>query len=201
MRWVLLILILFVVLGLVAVIWAQGALVSTRPSIRLTPQSVLEPQKSSKDPEKDLRRYALEHKGSIERGRELFENLNCSSCHGTVGKGGRHAPRLVELARRYSRAEIINAILEPSKTIAQEYQQVDVITTDGRTIHGRLQNHESDDPLEIIDQKGKRRRFSRSEVENLAISNVSAMPEGLVADLSPEDFADLLAYVTSLARQ
>ena len=201
MRWILLLLILFVVLGLVAVIWAQGALVSSRPSIPITPRSVLEPQKSSKDSEHDLHRYALKHDGSVERGREWFESLTCASCHGIAGKGGRHAPRLVGLAGRYSRAEIIDAILEPSKTIAQGYQQVDATTTDGRTIHGRLQSRENDDPLEIIDQKGRRRRFSRCEVENLSISNISAMPEGLVADLSPEDFADLLAYIASLTRQ
>ena len=51
--------------------------------------------------------------------------------------------------------------------------------------------------LTLVAQDGKEHVLLRADVETLASTGLSAMPEGLEKDLKPQDVADLLAYVRS----
>jgi putative heme-binding domain-containing protein len=50
----------------------------------------------------------------------------------------------------------------------------------------------------VREANGVPRELKRDEIDERVQQNVSAMPEGLVADLTPSQLADLLAYLASL---
>jgi putative heme-binding domain-containing protein len=50
----------------------------------------------------------------------------------------------------------------------------------------------------LREASGVLRELKRSEVENRVQQPLSAMPEGLAANLTPEQLADLIAYLQSL---
>jgi putative heme-binding domain-containing protein len=145
-----------------------------------------------------LRDYAEQHDGSLDRGRHLYSELSCAACHGATGQGGKRGPRLIGFSSRYDRAEIIRSVLDPSQRIAAGFQRLTLTTTDGRTISGRLQNRLTDDPVEILTSTGKRVQVRKAQIETAVLSKVSDMPEGLVDELSREDFAALITYLVQL---
>src|SRR5205823_9803458 len=70
-----------------------------------------------------------------------------------------------------------------------------VLTTDGRTLQGLLAA-ENESSITLKSQEAKLTTLARSEIEQLASSGRSLMPEGLGRDLTPQDFADICAVVT-----
>ena len=50
-------------------------------------------------------------------------------------------------------------------------------------------------------QEGKEDVLLRSEIEEMAASGQSLMPEGLEKDLTPRDLADLIAFTSDLAAE
>src|SRR5262249_6280138 len=58
-------------------------------------------------------------KGNADRGRELFfksAGPQCVNCHRIAGTGSTLGPDLTRIAQKYTRAQILESILEPSKT-------------------------------------------------------------------------------------
>ena len=87
-----------------------------------------------------LRRFALEHRGDPQRGREIFfdsRGVGCARCHRAAGRGtATIGPDLTGLASKYDRAEVIRSVLEPSNRIATGYQPVVVATREGKVETG-----------------------------------------------------------------
>ena len=77
---------------------------------------------------------------SAERGREVFrsEVARCSACHTHTGLGLDIGPDLTAIRSKYGRAEILDAILNPSAAIAFGYDTYLVQTTDDEYISGFL---------------------------------------------------------------
>jgi putative heme-binding domain-containing protein len=148
------------------------------------------------------RAFALSHpNGSVEEGRKLFFDRGgpgCISCHRVDGSGGQRAPDLGDIGARQDLRELIESVLEPSKRIAPGYQRVTVVTADGRTVNGMLKV-DSAHFVEVRTATGMV-RIEREEIESVRLDPVSDMPEGLVDELTPVQFADLIAYLASLRR-
>ncbi|MBW3542469.1 MAG: PQQ-dependent sugar dehydrogenase [Planctomycetes bacterium] len=138
--------------------------------------------------------------GNAARGRELFDkaaDVSCRNCH-RIGEVGREVgPDLTSLARKQSPAELLEGILDPSKRIAPEFVTYLVETKRGR-VHSGLLVKRGDDGVVIKDAEGKLLELSAGEVELLVPQKKSLMPELLLRDLTTEQVADLLAYLTSL---
>jgi putative heme-binding domain-containing protein len=148
-----------------------------------------------------LRSFALEHDGDAERGAAIFfaaDGVGCVKCHAAGGKGTSDiGPDLTGLASKYDRAEVIRSVLEPSQRIATGYQPVLVATDDGRVFAG-LVREESADALVLADSEANLVRLAKAEIEERRVGQTSIMPGGLAEALSPEEFADLVAYLRSL---
>src|SRR5262249_30924307 len=72
-------------------------------------------------------------KGSTERGRALFfksSGLQCINCHRVAGTGSTLGPDLSQIGKKYTRAQILESILEPSKSIDPKYVTYLLETTD-----------------------------------------------------------------------
>jgi putative heme-binding domain-containing protein len=133
--------------------------------------------------------------GNVKAGQELYEKV-CASCHriGEIGKDV--GPDLTTLASRFRRADVIDSIVNPSKTISDQYEMILIETENGDIYSGmvvletatRLQLRTRDapeKPLTIPVASIKERRKATS----------SMMPEGLLDAFTEQQVEDLLAFV------
>ena len=138
--------------------------------------------------------------GDADRGRTLFAEsaaLQCRSCHAVGGRGGAVGPALDRVGARLDRRQILESLLEPSKTIAPEYRTWVAVTDDGRSVTGLLVRR-TDDEVSIVDAAGKRTDLPAATIDELDPLPTSLMPEHLLRDLTAAQAADLLAYLESL---
>jgi putative membrane-bound dehydrogenase-like protein len=144
--------------------------------------------------------FVRKNTGDAARGRTLFHDptgLGCVRCHRVQGQGGDIGPDLSTAGAQFSRVQLAEAVLYPSKSIREGYTQIQVTTRDGRFIAG-LVRAESPDALTLRDATGKDHTLRKTEIEERHTSGVSLMPEGLQTGLPLESFADLVSFLESL---
>jgi putative heme-binding domain-containing protein len=143
---------------------------------------------------------ALARAGDPERGRKLFfdaERLQCSKCHRVGDQGERIGPELTGLGDRFSRIHIVESILEPSRTVATGYQTVTFVLRDGRVLTG-IKIGETEEMLTLADNKAKKHLLMKADIEEQTTQPQSTMPDGLVKQLTVDQFVDLVGYLASL---
>lgn len=133
--------------------------------------------------------------GDVERGKEIFTKANCVKCHqfGTQGQG--IGPDLTSVRRRFQQREIVESILLPSKVISDQYRSVTVVTSGGLVHTGMPVRQPGSDKLVLLLPDATRLEIAADEIEETLPAAVSAMPEGLLKDLSLEEIADLFALL------
>jgi putative heme-binding domain-containing protein len=132
--------------------------------------------------------------GSWTRGRHLFfgDEALCSRCHQLGGQGEKLGPDLGNLIHR-DYASVLRDIRQPSVTIHPDYITYSVALTDGRVLSGVVRTE--GDHLIVGEGSGKETAVRKSEVESVAPSPVSTMPEGLDRLLGTEKVRDLLTFL------
>ena len=138
--------------------------------------------------------------GDTTRGRQLFaesQAVQCRSCHAVAGTGGAVGPALDRVGTRLDRRQLLESLLEPSKTVAPEYRTWLAVTEDGRSVTGLLVAQDQK-TISIVDATGKRTDLATATIDELAAVPTSLMPEQLLRDLTAQQGADLLAYLESL---
>lgn len=132
------------------------------------------------------------------RGMQIFrsEKTACAGCHRIGYVGGELGPNLSHIAASRSRADLLEAILFPSARQEQSYRTVSILTTGGNVISG-LVTYEDNQVIELTTGLEQKTRVDRQAVERMQPSDVSLMPVGLADHLTPQDLADLLAFLQS----
>ena len=140
---------------------------------------------------------ALKAKGNVARGKTLFTSQACVSCHTTADGQTPKGPHLVDIGKRYKKAELIESILKPSAKIAQGFDTYVFVLKNGKAMTGFVTS-ESAGEVELRQINGISSTIKKSEVGVRRKSPGSVMPVGLVNSLTPEQLADLIAYLQSL---
>ncbi len=144
-------------------------------------------------------RRALQAKGDAERGRALFTTQSCRACHTDADGQTPKGPHLVDIGKRYSPVELVESILKPSAKLAQGYEAYGFAMADGRVVSGFVVS-EGGSVVQVRESSGALRELKRPEIEERRRQESSAMPEGIVGTLTPEQLADLVAYLQSLTK-
>ena len=142
-------------------------------------------------------RRALQTKGNADRGLALFTSQSCRACHTVADGQTPKGPHLVDIGKRYSPAELVESILKPGAKIAQGYEAYTFAMADGRVFSGFIVS-EGAAIVQIRESSGVLRELKRADIEERRRQESSAMPEGIAANLTPEQLADLVAYLQSL---
>lgn len=138
--------------------------------------------------------------GDVDRGWRIFAEstaAQCKNCHTVDGKGGRLGPDLAQIGRKYERAALLETILEPSKAIAPEFVPY-VLETDGGQLYAGFLAENSEKQTVLRDAENRLVRVPKEQVTTLAPQTKSLMPELVLRDVTPQDAADLLAFLTTL---
>jgi putative heme-binding domain-containing protein len=131
-----------------------------------------------------------------ETGARLFKELGCLQCHRYADAGGGAGPDLSGIAKKRSPRELLESILEPSKQIAPEFAAMILVTTEGRTLEGRISEEDQHKlVLHTADALAEPLVLSKHEIEDRHLSTTSTMPDGLLDRLQKTEILDLLAYL------
>lgn len=136
---------------------------------------------------------ALRREGSTTKGRQVFSK-NCAACHQIGGAlGTPYGPDLGTIRNRRPES-ILGDILNPAFSIADGYDLWNIEMKSGETVQGLIAT-ESPTALTLRGYGGEETVIPRQNIKSLKSLNVSVMPAGLESQISPEDMADLLAFL------
>ncbi|XZE43032.1 DUF7133 domain-containing protein [Pirellulaceae bacterium SH467] len=135
-------------------------------------------------------------KGEAHRGQDVYRSSKaaCSACHRIGYVGGNIGPELTRIGRSRTQRDLMESILFPSHRIAQGFASANILTSDEEVISG-LVAYEDDRRIELIVSADKRVSIDKSAIEKRSASAVSLMPAGIDKLLSPQELADLLAFL------
>ena len=180
-----------------------------RPTLELaSPQPAWKPVKKrtfSKEWKLDDLTSALDGVGSgrdFKSGKAAFNDAQCIVCHRFGNSGGLVGPELTGAASKYSRQSILESIIEPSKVISDQYQSTTIFKKDGDDVSGRLLEETKDHVVMLPNMLKPQETVTipLSEIASRRVSKLSAMPAGLVNQLTQEEILDLLAYIESMGK-
>jgi putative heme-binding domain-containing protein len=138
-------------------------------------------------------------KRDFDRGRRLFGEAQCFSCHRFDNEGGAQAPDLTIISGRYSVRDLLEKVLDPNKAISDQYAATIFRLTDGRVVTGRIVNYFGDDMsvmTNMLDPNGLV-NVSAKNVESKEKSKVSMMATGLLDTFKEDEILDLVSYLLS----
>jgi putative heme-binding domain-containing protein len=138
--------------------------------------------------------------GDAARGRKIYERLQCNTCHAggqTPGQEGRlFGPDLTGVTSRLTRSELADAMIYPSKQVADRFKPMAVTLQDGRELTGFVTDRAADhvtfaDATTVY-------RLAPKEIVKMSAQEKSLMPEGLLRTLSDQEIAHLLKFLSVL---
>ena len=137
-------------------------------------------------------------KGDARRGEQLFTQQGCIACHTTKAEEKQKGPYLGTIAATYKRRELAEAIIEPSKTIAQGFATHVFTLKDGEE-HTGFVVREAANSVTFRNLAAQEFTLTKNSIAKREVKEgVSLMPPGLAANLSVEDLASLLRYLEEL---
>jgi putative membrane-bound dehydrogenase-like protein len=134
--------------------------------------------------------------GDIRRGQLVFNNPKaaCVSCHAIGYLGGKLGPDLTRIGQIRSERDLLEAIVFPSASFARSYEPVVVTTRSGR-VHSGLLRSDPPDGVVLATSANEEVRIPRQDIQDMQPGTVSIMPSGFDELLTPQELADLLAFL------
>ncbi|MBL8752750.1 MAG: c-type cytochrome, partial [Planctomycetes bacterium] len=134
-------------------------------------------------------------------GRNLFHAASCASCHYFAGEGGNHGPDLTSLGNKFTARDVLEAILEPSKVVSDQFTGQVLTKKDGSTLFGfATKGHHGDvEVWEVMPAAADAQvvRVPVGDVRKVDKSPLSPMPTDLCDRLSRDELRDLVAFLLS----
>ncbi|MCH2060786.1 MAG: HEAT repeat domain-containing protein [Verrucomicrobiales bacterium] len=146
---------------------------------------------------------AVKESGNPQAGEKIFRRreLACFSCHAIGPVGSKIGPNLVAVGGAAQTDYIIEAILQPNKSIAQHYEN-QLITLVNGTLHMGAIAYKGEKEIIIRDSArgGQEVKIPRDSIKRIK-PMPSLMPAGLVDQLNNrQEFLDLARFVALLGR-
>jgi putative heme-binding domain-containing protein len=134
---------------------------------------------------------------NFKRGKAMYLATNCARCHTMKGEGGNVGPDLTQIGTRFSAKDLWEAIVEPSKSISDQYAATQFQLKNGQSMLGKIVNQDED--FYYVSQNPYAPDFlvkmPKKNVASKQYASVSVMLPGLVNPLNEEELKDLMAYL------
>lgn len=128
-----------------------------------------------------------------ENGKLAYRKASCTECHRLAGEGGSTGPDLTGAGGRFNPRDLLESLLEPSRTISDQYQEEEVVTHDDALHVGRIAA-EDEERVVLRTAQGEEVEIAEDDVKLRRPHAVSRMPSGLLDVLTLEEVLDLMAY-------
>lgn len=134
---------------------------------------------------------------NYDQGRNLFHATNCAKCHRFGGEGGAIGPDLSTAGRKFSLPDMIDAIVDPSKAISDQYGSHQILTSDGKSLVGRVVEIGDELHVYTADVNLPPQIVKQDDVEEMQVSKVSQMPTGTIDALNADELKHLIGFILS----
>ena len=126
------------------------------------------------------------------------KTLQCMKCHAIGGAGGKVGPDLVSLGASAQVDYLVASLLAPNDKVKENFHSIQIIDADGQ-VHTGIQVRRAGGILVL--------RNAKDELEQIAVDDIelekegrSLMPDGLVDDLTKQEIADLISFLSALGK-
>ncbi|MEO6597616.1 MAG: family 16 glycoside hydrolase [Planctomycetota bacterium] len=137
----------------------------------------------------------------VRAGHNLFHAIGCASCHYFAGEGGNHGPDLTSLGNKFTPRDVLEAVIEPSKVVSDQYSGSVLTKKDGTALFGHIvkTNHGDAEVYEVMPAVADAVlvRVPVADVAKVEPSKLSPMPANLLARLSADELRELMAFLLS----
>jgi cytochrome c oxidase cbb3-type subunit III len=151
--------------------------------------------------------------GDVAQGEEIFWGKGqCGSCHMLGGRGGLKGPDLTNIAAERKSNLIIDALTKTNHRVYGDggvhlqalppmatYDAVRITLIGGATLDGVLLNQDGYS-LQLLGDDNNLHLLNRTQIEQM-VSKPPLMPTDYDRRLSPEEFTNLLAFLTHQGRK
>jgi putative membrane-bound dehydrogenase-like protein len=165
------------------------------PKVKERAAAIFEGATTTRQAVLDAYRPALASPGDPAAGALVFQKI-CATCHRLGGAGNDVGPDLAALADKTPESLLV-AILDPNRAAEARYTSFNVSLSDGRVLTGMIAG-ETATSVTLRRQEGKEDVLLRSDIEAMAGSGQSLMPEGVEKDIPPRSMADLIAFLKTV---
>jgi putative heme-binding domain-containing protein len=170
----------------------KALLASDLPAIRLQAQSLHQMENENLSyPQAEI----LGLVSNIAAGKEVF-NTHCIQCHQMDMLGIQIGPNLTHISSKLDKSGLYEAIVYPNSSIVFGYEAFNIEMKDENRYYGFLLS-ENENNLTIKDLAGKQIVLKKSEVKSKVKETKSLMPAAKSLNISPQELADLLAYLSA----
>jgi len=135
--------------------------------------------------------------------KQIFQVANCTACHKLNGAGQEIGPDLAKLDPKWTPANILLEVLDPSKQINEKFQTYVFELDSGKVVTGLILA-ETPEVVKVIENplaKNEPMVIRKDEIEFQTRSPNSIMPQGLLDKLTRDEILDLIAYVSAGGRE
>ena len=132
-----------------------------------------------------------------EQGLEVFEQA-CARCHRLGGRGEDYGPDLSTIGNRFTRRDMLEAVLWPSREISDQYGSWRIET--GDDVYSAMILEEDEESVTILLPDLERPvSIPRAGIVDMRASDVSIMPEGLFDEFELRQTAGLFRLLQETA--
>jgi putative membrane-bound dehydrogenase-like protein len=129
----------------------------------------------------------------IRQGRAVFKTT-CANCHRLFGDGGSIGPDLTG-SGRHNLDYLLSNIVDPSAVVNKDFRMSILRMTDGRVLSGLITSQ--DEERVVLHTDKEQFTLLRADIEEIKLTTLSPMPDGLLQPLTPTQVRDLAAYLMS----
>jgi putative membrane-bound dehydrogenase-like protein len=138
---------------------------------------------------------ALEMPSDLKKGYEIFRK-NCATCHKFDKEGAEIGPELTQIGKKFDKAGLLDAIVNPSASMAFGYEPLIITTKDKNTYYGFLVG--DGETLTLKDVAGQLTSIKKANIASRKQLKNSLMPEPSSMGLKEKDLSDLAGYLLKL---
>ncbi|HRH49607.1 MAG TPA: c-type cytochrome [Panacibacter sp.] len=132
-------------------------------------------------------------------GQKVF-TTTCTVCHQVNNVGYDFGPKLSEIGSKLPKEGILDAIVHPSAGIGFGYEGWELKMKDGSTLSGIIASKTETD-IDIKFPGGSHKQIKTADLQTMTEMKQSMMTEGLYANMSNQDLANLLEYLSGLKKK
>ena len=143
----------------------------------------------------DAYRDVLTTRGNATQGKGVFKEV-CAACHKLEGVGYDLGLPLTGIKERGADTILVST-LDPNREVQPQYMNYMIVTEDGATITGMIAS-ESATSITLRRADGESDTVLRADIDEMANTGTSIMPEGLERQLTKKAMADLIAYLMAV---
>jgi putative membrane-bound dehydrogenase-like protein len=125
-------------------------------------------------------------------GEKIF-STTCAACHKHGKSGAEIGPDLTTIHKKFDKAALLDAIVNPSASMVFGYESYTVVTKKGETYFGFLMSDGAN--VVLKDAAGQQHTIKADQIKTREKMPSSLMPEPTALGLNEQDLADLTGYL------